>query len=133
MLSMAKTRAREEGVDFNISLEDILTVFGDRCPVLGMPFNMNARTLVDASPTLDKFDRTKGYVPGNVAVISHQANRIKNNATTEQVMRVAEWMTRFQLVYDGDEDTIRLDGGISMTSNVAGINVSSGFITSTSP
>ena len=47
----------------------------------------------DASPALDKFEPRKGYVPGNIAVISSLANRIKSDTTDPEVLRkVANWM-----------------------------------------
>jgi hypothetical protein len=34
----------------------------------------------------------KGYVKGNVAVISTRANRIKSNATYKEIQMVADWV-----------------------------------------
>lgn len=46
----------------------------------------------DNSPTLDRKDSTRGYVPDNVWVISHRANRMKNNATLEEMeLLVKNW------------------------------------------
>lgn len=44
------------------------------------------------SPTLDRIVPEKGYVLGNIAVISHKANAIKQNATAEEILRVAIWL-----------------------------------------
>ncbi|MGB6633239.1 MAG: hypothetical protein WBE52_18510 [Terriglobales bacterium] len=47
----------------------------------------------DASPALDKFGPRKGYVRGNIAVISSLANRIKSDITDPEALRkVADWM-----------------------------------------
>ncbi len=46
----------------------------------------------EGSPTIDRLDPSKGYVQGNVVVISNKANRIKSNATSDEVMAVAMWM-----------------------------------------
>lgn len=40
----------------------------------------------------DRLAAGKGYVPGNVAIISMRANQIKNDATAEEHCRVAAWM-----------------------------------------
>jgi hypothetical protein len=40
------------------------------------------------SPTIDRIDPRLGYVPGNVHVVSHRANRIKNNATLEEFEKI---------------------------------------------
>lgn len=64
------------------------------CPVLGIPIELGIGKgqSCDNSPSLDCFETCKGYVPGNVHIISQKANQIKNNATTIEVQRVAAWM-----------------------------------------
>jgi hypothetical protein len=46
----------------------------------------------DGSPTLDRIDNAKGYVKGNVCVISKKANTMKNNATPEEVRKLSEYV-----------------------------------------
>ena len=74
MWNSAKSRATEKGREFNIKLSDI--VIPDLCPVLGVPMDR---------PSLDRIDSSKGYAKGNVRVISHRANMLKNNATIEEL------------------------------------------------
>ena len=46
----------------------------------------------DDSPSIDKIIPEKGYVKGNVAIISQLVNRVKNNAKTpEEIRLVADW------------------------------------------
>jgi hypothetical protein len=47
-----------------------------------------------ASPTLDKIIPELGYVRGNIAVISHRANRIKSDATLAEVLKLAAWLEK---------------------------------------
>lgn len=91
MWDAARHRAKKHGVPFEIQLEDI--VIPPCCPVLGIPLQRgpNGR-LHDASPSLDRTEPSKGYVRGNVAVISYKANRIKSNANLEELERVAAWL-----------------------------------------
>ena len=79
----AKLRARKRGMEFNIEMEDLLPV-PDTCPVLGIPMDQ---------PSLDRIDNSKGYVKGNVAVISDRANRLKRDATLDEVQALARWMS----------------------------------------
>jgi hypothetical protein len=79
----AKGRAAEKGVPFTIALSDIHVPA--RCPVLGVAFERGAGSPQANSPSLDRIDPAKGYVPGNVQVISHRANTLKNNATLEEI------------------------------------------------
>lgn len=45
--------------------------------------------------TIDRVIPKLGYVPGNIIVISHQANSIKSNETNPaNIRRVAEWLER---------------------------------------
>ena len=48
----------------------------------------------EGSPTLDKTIPALGYVPGNIAVISWRANRLKNNGTLEELEALVEWMRK---------------------------------------
>ena len=45
-------------------------------------------------PSLDRWDSAKGYVPGNVFVISYRANTLKNSATYEEILKVAKYLSR---------------------------------------
>ena len=46
------------------------------------------------SPSLDRIDPNKGYVPGNIIVICHRANCIKADATAKEIEDVANWLQR---------------------------------------
>ena len=84
MYQGAKERAKRRGLEFTIQLSDI--VIGEKCPLLGIPMVYGTRT----SPSLDRIDNTKGYVPGNVMVISKKANTMKSDATFSDLFALAE-------------------------------------------
>jgi len=86
----AKRRAKKYNVPFGLAPEDI--IIPKVCPALGMPLKRGIGSSHDASPTLDRVIPAAGYVKGNVVVISSLANRIKTNATKEQLERVLRWM-----------------------------------------
>lgn len=93
MWSDAKARAKKRGVEFSIDVSDV--VIPTHCPILGIALQ---RT-IDAghrhhAPSLDRIDPQRGYVRGNVAVISHKANRLKGEGTVEEHEAIAVWMRR---------------------------------------
>ena len=86
MLYSSRHRAKKIGVDFNIDVTDI--IIPDMCPLLDIPICMNNSVAQDDSASLDRIDPTKGYVKGNVWVISRRANGIKYNATADEILMV---------------------------------------------
>jgi len=70
--------------------------FGDfewptHCPMLGIPIDYFAKEgRVEGSPSFDRIDNSKGYVKGNIQIISWRANRIKNDGTAAEHRAIAE-------------------------------------------
>ena len=93
MLKGAQARAKKLGLAFNLTLADI--VVPERCPVLGIVLKSAPhRKINPGSPSLDRIIPSLGYVRGNVRVISHRANSIKQNADAAELIRVANWLVR---------------------------------------
>lgn len=95
MLVGATRRARETGMECNITLEDI--VIPNACPILGIKLSPTepGGGRSDFAPSLDRLVSTRGYLKGNIAVISWRANRIKNNATAAELKKLAAWIEYF--------------------------------------
>lgn len=94
MLVRARARAKEKGVEFRITADDF--EIPKRCPVFGMPLCVADGTPDECSPELDRIDVRKGYVPGNVMVISSKANRMKRDATLADLRRFARFYLAFK-------------------------------------
>jgi len=88
MLRLAKQSAKKKGVPFDLALSDI--VIPDICPALGIPLYKDG-TRGANTPSLDRIVPAFGYVKGNVIVVSLLANRIKTDATTDQIFAVGEF------------------------------------------
>tara|TARA_R110002096_G_C14136356_1_gene682416 strand:+ start:35 stop:562 length:528 start_codon:yes stop_codon:yes gene_type:complete len=86
----ARNRARQKGLPFDIAVEDIN--IPENCPILGIKIARDNSVMKDDSPTLDRLYPELGYVKGNVNVISNKANRMKNDATVEEVSLLLEWL-----------------------------------------
>lgn len=90
MLMRVKSRAKANGVPFTLTLDDLH--IPEFCPVLGVPLKVGTG---DNAPSLDRLKPELGYVPGNVIVVSHKANRLRSNATLAELAAVAAWYCNF--------------------------------------
>jgi hypothetical protein len=108
MLRRAQTRARNKGLDFALELSD-LEPLPTHCPVFGFALTLGDGHQNPYAYSLDRIDNKRGYVPGNVVVMSYLANRLKNDGTAAQHARLAEWMRAH-----GDTSTLVSTDGVSM-------------------
>jgi len=90
LVSRISKKAEKLGIPFNLTPEDVL--IPTHCPVLGMPLDKESPGQSDDKPSLDRLSPELGYVKGNVKVISMKANRIKNNASVEDLEKVLIYM-----------------------------------------
>ena len=88
MLARAKSRAKKNNLPFNIELDDI--VIPERCPLLGIKIESTEVRNSPNNPSLDKIIPEKGYIKGNVWVISNRANTLKNDATLQELKTLVE-------------------------------------------
>lgn len=90
MLHRACANAKEAGREITIVESDITVP--EYCPVLGIKLDRHAtRKTRDCAPSIDRIDNTKGYIPGNIVVVSLRANRIKNDSTIEELEKVLKF------------------------------------------
>lgn len=80
-----KFSAKRRNIEFNLNFTDFdLPIF---CPIL----NIKLKYLGESSGnsfdhvTLDRIDNSKGYIKGNVIIISRLANAMKNEASFDQL------------------------------------------------
>jgi hypothetical protein len=112
LLNSAKQRAKASGLDFDFILDDI--VIPEFCPALGIKLvpsvgeGRKSLTELEASPSLDRVDNNKGYVKGNVCVISLRANNLKKDATLEELRALIAHMqkTEHEPVSDVSSDLL---------------------------
>lgn len=86
-----KARAKKKALPFNITAEDLIVP--EKCPVLGIPIILGAGKNSPNSPSVDRMIPERGYVKGNVSVISLRANILKRDCTDpEELALVAEYV-----------------------------------------
>lgn len=95
MWTNARKRALERGIPFAITKEDIIVP--EFCPYLGLKLEraVGKGAPQPNSPSLDRIVPELGYVPGNIRVISNQANTMKGAATREELHAFANAIARF--------------------------------------
>ena len=88
MYHNAKRRAKEMNIPFDITFKDI--IIPTHCPVLGFEFTSDNR---ETNPSLDRIIPELGYVVGNIKVISMRANRLKQDATLDELQKLVHYMS----------------------------------------
>ncbi len=108
LLRKSRKRALEKGLPFNITLQDIH--IPKKCPILKVPLICSTRY----APSIDKIYPEKGYVKGNIAIISTLANSMKANATPFELKVFSKNIKKYMETYlfqeiEVDELPIPLD------------------------
>jgi hypothetical protein len=88
----AKHRAKKQGVPFNIEICDI--DIPEYCPILGLKLAQSEGKTSGCSPSLDKIVPSKGYVKGNIQIISWKANSLKKDATLEELEKISDYIRK---------------------------------------
>ena len=98
-----RTTAKKKNVTFEISKEYLAKLFKevpDKCPIFGTKFGIvkyspgnkdNNGNFRNKSYSVDRIVPELGYIEGNLIIISDLANRIKQNATPDQIIQVAKF------------------------------------------
>lgn len=92
MLNAAKRRAFSKGIPFEVTVDDF--EIPEFCPVLGLRLERNTNSengvASDNSPSLDRIKPRLGYVTSNVRVICWRANKLKSDATLEELVLILQ-------------------------------------------
>ena len=90
----SKDRAKKTGVEWNLTKEDF--ELPTHCPVLGLELKYEKGPREDRSASLDRLDNNRGYVPGNVFVVSWRVNALKKDATLDELKKIAAYIENHQ-------------------------------------
>lgn len=84
LMYQIKCRSKKLGYEFDLDHTKIYKP--THCPLLGIEIEYNAKGKAGGnSASLDRIDSRKGYTQDNVWIISWRANRIKSDATVEEL------------------------------------------------
>lgn len=91
LLEAARGRCRAKGMEFEITAKD-LEPFPTVCPILGLRLIYGGRRrghAVRSSASIDRLDNSRGYVRGNVRIISWRANKLRSDGTLKELVAIA--------------------------------------------
>jgi len=87
-----KASAKQRNIAFDLTLTDLNDLtFPIQCPVLSLPLQSNFGKSCDNSISIDRKDSTKGYTIDNIVVISNRANKLKSDASLDELRRLYEF------------------------------------------
>lgn len=91
---LIKSRARKNSIPFDLELEDVISP--EVCPILGIPiFERHGKIgPMQNSPSVDRIIPEKGYVKGNIRVISQKANAMKQDCSEKELIKFAEYIIK---------------------------------------
>lgn len=93
----AKQRAKRKNVPFALTQDYVMSIMTDHCPIFGEEFVLfGSKVGADMTPNIDRIDPAKGYVEGNIAIISSKANRIKSAYKSKDLYKVAQWLEQIE-------------------------------------
>ena len=86
-----KQSAKSRNIPFDLTMTQLNNLtFPISCPILGIPLKFNRGSLADDSYSIDRIDSSQGYTIDNIEVISWRANRLKNDATHEELEKISK-------------------------------------------
>lgn len=91
-VSALRFKSIKRNIPFDLTIEYVRSIFpvDGKCPALRRDFVMGDRSMFN--PTLDRIKADRGYVMGNVVIVSRRANWVKNDASHKEIQMVAKWL-----------------------------------------
>ena len=101
LLPAIRGRAKKKNLDFNLTLDYLLSIATDHCPVDGLPMHWEVDTVPGGRqsprrPSVDRLIPSRGYVQGNVQVICLQYNVWKRDMTLQDMQLLFAYLQEVQ-------------------------------------
>lgn len=96
LLAMAKNRAKEKQVPFNLDAEFLINLWEETngtCPISGRSFDLNqdaSYTVNMNAPSIDRIVPSLGYVKGNVRIVIYMVNVAMSEYGSEHFMKLID-------------------------------------------
>ena len=92
LLRYALRRSKKKGREFSLTLADIH--IPSHCPVIGI--ELCAGGDPKNSPSIERLNRSRGYTPDNILIISYTANVIRHLASSKEIQQVADFFKNYE-------------------------------------
>lgn len=102
MIRSARSRSLKLNIPFNITIDDI--IIPKFCPILGIELSHSEdrKNGNMSSPSIDRINPSKGYIKGNIIVISCRANSLKNGGDLYFISKCFNIMLSEWLIHGND-------------------------------
>jgi hypothetical protein len=99
LLFSAKRRAKKSKLEISIDENYIKAIWpiNNQCPILNEKFVLGKKIISDLSATIDRIDNSKGYIIGNIRVISAKTNSVKNKMSLDDLELMLENWEKMKL------------------------------------
>lgn len=91
LMAMAKNRSKDKNLKFNLDIEYLLSLWEENqgcCALTGQEFDLSPwggkSQVSPKAPSIDRVDPKKGYVKGNVRLITYHMNISLSDFGTEE-------------------------------------------------
>ena len=87
-----KDSAKRRNIPFDLTVNDIDEIgIPITCPILNIPLVFNREKVQDNSISFDRIDSSKGYTKDNLVIISYRANKIKSDASLNELRNIVNF------------------------------------------
>jgi hypothetical protein len=99
-INWIKNKCKTLNIPFDLSINDV--VIPEYCPALGIKLEINFGGARDNSPSIDRINPNGGYTKDNIVIVSNLANRMKSNATIQQICSLAAFYQKLEIKNNGE-------------------------------
>lgn len=95
IIATKKMNAALSDIPFYLTIDNV--IWPEFCPALGIKldyFRKGKGKQTNYSPSFDRLDPSQGYTPENTRIISNRANRLKNDGSSEELRKIADYIDR---------------------------------------
>ena len=91
LIQAIQFKSKKLNIPFDITENDILNLLTDICPICGIIYEKKVGKNRERRPSIDRIIPSKGYVKDNIKIICSRCNRIKSDATADELIKIGSF------------------------------------------